>query len=219
MTAAERPNNEPMTTELRTERRRKRGPWRVACVVLVVPALAVAILSGPVATWLQCHDRRPGVQAVEVVYLVAGSGDQARRVHGLVAYLNEAEIPSRVLVHSDPLKGGWSRKEQRNLSVGEWAVETIMTQARVPCEVLAGDYASTREEMRALASWAGERGVTSVGLATSPYHARRCVVRLTETAVDDLTVLVLPVETAWRGRYPWTVVSELLKIRAGGGGR
>jgi len=104
--------------------------------------VAAAGLAGPGATWLQCRDRWLAAgEETDAVYLVAGERDQDRRVAAIEALPWQ---PALILIGNDRQESIWSREEQRNLTVAEWAVKKI--GERVACRVSnVGGGAAQRE--------------------------------------------------------------------------
>ena len=117
--------------------------WFTAFIVLVV------LLMWPAGTWLQGSEMSlPNEKRLDAVYLVAGHQD--RRIKALVSFVEQLGADDRqhtlaeggankkpittnkspisnlqVLIGNDTIMSRWSRKEQRNLTMAEWAVAKL----------------------------------------------------------------------------------------------
>jgi uncharacterized SAM-binding protein YcdF (DUF218 family) len=194
-------------------------------------AIAVALLSGPLASWMRYAERRPprGLRP-DAIYLAAGGSEQSRRVAAATSYARRAwdgapPIGALILTANDPSKSRWSRADQRNLSTVEWTVHKLQEEWRAaaggvaPVAVVPGRPRGTDEEMAALADWfRAHSGIRAVVLVTSPFHVRRCVGRLEAHAPAGIRVYAVAPPPTWRDRRPWTVAAELLKMARDGMG-
>ncbi|MBL7078015.1 MAG: hypothetical protein ISS31_11160 [Kiritimatiellae bacterium] len=182
-----------------------------------VALLAIAaFLSWPVAGWLEARECwAPGDARVDAVYILAGNSDGARG-RGVVAWLQGGGKTERILLPHDSMKGPWSRRDQRNLTMGEWALRRL-TEALaeagldVPVEVVAADMGGTDAEVASVVRLVADRSdLGTVALATSRFHVRRTHQRA-KKHFDDVPVMIPGVEK-WYDRAPWVVGIELLKM-------
>lgn len=102
-------------------------PLKATCTVMGLLVLCCAVLSWPVGTWLQGRELTPlSDSQPDVLYIVAGSREQDRRIAAAAEHLsktrgpNDAVIP--VLIGNDVLVSKWSKEDQRNLTVAEWSL-------------------------------------------------------------------------------------------------
>lgn len=197
--------------------------------------LGIILLVGPVATWLQARDIWADTKTPpDAVYLVCGAQDQPRRIRAAADYLACAQTGSiPILIGNDALESLWSREEQRNLTMAEWAVRRLRdelgnlrpeemgaeTSGLIPhpsslsLEIVPGHFFGTDGEMAALADYLYTRTNTmSIALATSPYHIRRAAWRLETHLRRDLDVYAIGGEPIWMDRAPWIVFSEAAKM-------
>ncbi len=199
--------------------RRQRRKRRLLKAALGV-ALALILLSGPLGTWVQSRGRLVAPEThAGAVYLVAGARAQDRRVDAAVGFVSAMtnRVPV-VLIGNDELASRWSSDDQRNLTMGEWAVRKVSCRLDekgrdVDVRLLDGGFGGTHREMEILAGYLDAHPeISTLALVTSPYHARRCVKRL-ETRVDGKVVVhVVPVEPSIGDRAPWIVAAELAKM-------
>jgi len=198
--------------------------WRL--VVAVGVALgATALLSGPVATWLQARDREaapPGRSAEpdgawRAVYLVAGARAQGRRIDALEAWVATGGAPPPlVLIGNDPQKSFYSRAHGRNLTRTEWAVEKLAASpvlGAVPREIVPGRFDGTDAEMEALGAYLAERHeLRRLALVTCRFHGRRVLRRFAAHAPEGVAAGLVPGTPHREDRLPWIVTGELLKL-------
>ena len=179
-----------------------------------------ALLSWPAATWLQGRGRWVGEgQVADAVYLVCGAQDQGRRLDAVVRYVSglpeDRATNPLVLVGNDRLESRWSREEQRNLTMAEWAQRKLAERLddALTIRTVPGVFYGTDGEMEALADYVDDAfDIDTVALATSRFHIRRCLKRFTTHAERDVNVLVVPARGTWHDRAPWVAASELLKM-------
>jgi len=184
--------------------------------VLGVLLLIGSVLSWPAATWLEARECwAPAGSCVDAIYILAGNTSGAR-ADGVVAWLQDGGRTGRILLSHDPAKGSWSRRDQRNLTMGEWALRNLsegLVQAGldVPVEVISLDMRGTDAEVASLARLVDARpDVESIALATSRFHVRRTQSRA-ERYFDEAP-RVIPGDKTWDDRSPWVVGVELLKM-------
>ena len=128
--------------------------------------------------------------------------------------------PMVIWIGNDRSKGRWSKDEQCNLTVGQWAVKRV--EAELQAGGISGGFSiikvpgrfnGTDGEMEALASyWRSRADVGSVALVTSPFHARRAVWRLRRYAGEAAVIRVVCARAIFRDRAPWVVLAELVKM-------
>jgi uncharacterized SAM-binding protein YcdF (DUF218 family) len=141
-------------------------------------ALALAAAWPPLAwgaaRWLAAGAGSSQAARVDAIVVLAGSSTYAERAQRAAALFREGRAP-RVVLTNDALKGGWSEAEQRNpLFVERAAAE--LRRGGVPAErieIIWRPVGSTYEEAARLREYAGERGLRSLAVVTSAYHARR----------------------------------------------
>ncbi len=185
-------------------------------VALVALVCLGVILGWPVAEWLEARECWLAADArVDAVYVLAGRPSLVRS-KGVVAWLQGGGHTARVLVAADPMKGGWSRADQRNLTMGEWALRQLSeslaeTGLDIEVEVIELDMGGTDAEIASLARLVNQReDIRSVGLATSRFHIRRTR-KCAREHFDEVPDMIPAVET-WRDRSPWVVGIEVLKM-------
>lgn len=86
-------------------------------------------------------------------------------------------IAPRILLANDGVRGGWSRKHQRNLYAIERS-EEMLVQLGVPREAIVKlpyDKSGTRYDALAVKKYAIDHDLKSLHLVTSDYHAYRAV--------------------------------------------
>ena len=186
-------------------------------------AASCIVLSWPAATWLQCRSLHvSSAQEVDAVYLVAGAKGQRRRVEALLDFAAGGR-DWVVLIANDTVIGRWSRAQQRNLTMAQWA-EAILrrelpardrergTETIEPI-IVPGMFSGTDREMELLSVFLRTRPeIHAVALVTCSFHARRAVARLRRHAGGGLEVSVVPVPQAAVDRLPWVVLGELAKL-------
>lgn len=154
-------------------------------------------------------DRRP-----DAVYMLAGERDQDRRIAAVAAYMERT--PSnhvRFLTGNEMAVGPYSLSDQRNLTVGEWAVRKLAALG-VNVQTVPGRFNGTDGEMAALAGYLrAHPEIRTLALCTSGFHVRRSLRRLAAHAGGGgMNVVVVCAYPSWRDRAPWTVLAELLKM-------
>lgn len=193
----------------------------------VVAVAVVIVLVWPVGTWLRREDLYVGNEIrPDAIYLVAGAKDQNRRIYAIMQWLEgHTSLASgmkgasgirhpassiRILIGNDTSEGRWSREEQRNPTMSEWAVRKL---AGWGTEIIPGQFSGTDGEMELLAGYLkGRLDIRSIALVTSPFHFRRAVRRLHVYLTQEVKVFVLPAEERWVDRAPWMVLAELAKM-------
>ncbi|NQU39629.1 MAG: hypothetical protein HQ523_06730 [Lentisphaerae bacterium] len=189
----------------------------VVITLVVLGLLAIlAALHGPVAAWLEMRESwLPDDARVDAVYIMGGQWDH-ERVDGLKAWLAGGGQTDRILVPEDNSKGRWSRSSHRNLSTGEWMLETLHTalnelQCTVPVEVITLSMEGTDAEMMDLAALVARRDdIGSLALATSRFHIRRTHSRAQKWLGKPPGMI--PAISIWQDRSPVVVGAELLKM-------
>ena len=156
------------------------------------------------------------------MYLVAGAKGQQRRVAALLGFAAGGR-DWVVLIANDTVIGRWSRAQQRNLTMAEWAQVTLAEQlsgtgagggAVTPRpDIVSGVFTGTDQEMELLSDYLAPRSeLRRVALVTCPFHARRAVERLRLYADEGLQIGLVQVEPAAVDRLPWVVLGELAKL-------
>ena len=193
---------------------------KAAAILLL---LALALLGGPAANWLQMRHRLADpAQPWDAVYLVCGARAQQRRIRALTEWLAlTPSAPPIILVGNDPQKSFWSRDHQRNLTRTEWGVNALEQWHRAryaaldappAIQVVPGAFSNTDGEMQALADFLRRHPYRRVALVTSRFHARRALARLETHAPEILEIAVIPGAPNWENRAPWIVAAEYLKL-------
>lgn len=193
---------------------RRQVVWFVLTVLCVGTALAM--LHGPIADWVMGREFwMPADASCATVYVMAG-GPGTMRARGVADWLRRGGRAERVLVAHNAMQGHWSRKDQRNLTMGEWAQRDMQAALRaagveVPVERVAIDLGGTDAEVAALARMVAEYPEWApVALATSRFHVRRT--RLRAARHFSRVPGMIPGAPTWHDHAPWVVASELLKI-------
>ena len=159
-------------------------------MLLLAPALLIgaggAILHWPAATWLQAQESwLPTTQRVDAVYLLSGQREYGR-LKGLIAWLEAGGQTDRIFLGLDSSKSLWSDLSQRNLSISEWDLETLLADLKeikrdITVEVITTSMMGTDPEIAALARIVGGRpDVSTIALGTSRFHIRRTRRRATQ---------------------------------------
>jgi len=197
--------------------------------------VVVIVLAWPVGSWLEYREVHfSGKGMPDVVYLVAGSRDQPRRIDAVVRTMDNllGAQPGAglgmplILVGNDRLKGRWSPEDQRNLAVGEWSVRHLEDKVGklvgrgdsgghrdLRIELVPGTIVGTDSEMRVLVRRLdSQAGVRRLVVVTSPFHIRRLIGRLRYHLSGDMEVWAVPAAGKWTDRAPWTVMMEILKM-------
>ena len=206
----------------------RRGlPSRRALLVGLALVAAWPPLAWGAARWLAAGaagSPQAGAARADAIVVLAGSSTYVERAQRAAALYGEGRAP-RVVLTNDALKGGWSEAEQRNpLFVERAAAE--LRRGGVPAErieIIWRPVGSTHEEAARLREYAAERGLRSLAVVTSAYHARRArwtlgrVLRGSGVAVE--VEGVAPGEqspapaTWWLRRLGWQMVAgEYLKL-------
>ncbi len=190
---------------------------RVVFALSMVLLLGVcALLYGPIATWLECHEcwLLPDAR-VDAIYVMAGMRERDR-VEGVVHWLQQGGQAERILLSRNPNKGRWSSRDQRNLSMGEWTLrfmreELAGAELNVPVEVVETDMGGTDPEVASVARLLSQRpDLETVALATSRFHLRRT--RQRAARHFDPPPGMIPGMRTRHDRAPVVVMLELLKL-------
>lgn len=194
--------------------------WRVARLAL----LALALWS--LLAWVAARALIVSVELerADTLVVLSGSGAYVERA-GLAAQLFKDGRAPKVTLTNDTMIGPWSQEQQRNPTFTERAVEELR-RAGVPperIEVLPQPVASTYDEAVLLRQWAVARGLRSVLVVTSSYHARRALWTLRRVFEgSNVEVGLVPVAPGqqvpapaiwWLKPFGWRMVAlEYLKI-------
>ncbi len=151
-------------------RRARRLLLGAALLVVAWPPLAWGA-----ALWLAAGATRPDAASkADALVVLAGSSTYVERARRAAALFAEGRAPVVVLTN-DNLIGGWSEAEQRNPLFVERAAGELR-RAGVPrekIEIVWPPVGSTYEEAVRLREDAAARGLRSLLVVTSAYHARR----------------------------------------------
>jgi hypothetical protein len=191
--------------------------------VWLAVGLAVLLVCWPGALRLQMRSIRVAPQNnPDAVYLVCGASAQNRRIDALASWLKRhaaaGQSAPTVLIGQDPQKSLWCRTHQTNHTVTVWAFEKLeLALAEQPAKPLMlavpGEFSTTDGEMQALADYLRQHSsISSVALATSRYHARRCYERLQAHAPAGVSIGIIKGKPNWRDYSPITVGLEYAKI-------
>lgn len=196
---------------------------RLLKVLAILVLLALVLLGGPAANWLQLpHRQADPAQPWDAVYLVCGARAQQRRIRALIEWLARTPSPPPViLVGNDPQRSFWSHDHQRNLTRTEWGVNALEQWHRAryaaldappAIQVVPGAFSNTDGEMQALAAFLRRHPYRRVALVTSRFHARRAVARLENRTPEIFDIAIIPGAPNWENRAPWIVAAEYLKL-------
>ena len=137
---------------------------------------AALILSWPPLAWgaarMLLIETRP--ERADALVVLGGSSAYEERTQYAAQLFEEGFAPV-VLLTDDGLRGGWSQEQQRNPFFVERAAAALES-AGVPrenVETLAPQTSSTYGEALVLRQYASSRGLKSLLVVTSGYHARR----------------------------------------------
>jgi len=195
--------------------------------MLFVLALLVAWppLAWGGASWLAAGaDRGDAAARADAIVVLAGSSTYVERARKAAALFRDGRAPGVVLTN-DNLVGGWSEAEQRNPLFVERAAEELR-RGGVPAErieIIWRPVSSTHEEAARVREYAAARGLRSLTVVTSAYHARRArrtfrrvlsgsgiAVGLEAVAPGEQSP---PTATWWLGRLGWRMVAgEYVKL-------
>ncbi len=197
--------------------------WRLIVAALAAVGIT-ALLSGPLATWLQAREHVvvPATRQVEgggpwsAVYLVAGARAQARRIAALEAWFAAGGRAPLVLIGNDSQKSYYSRPHGRNLTRTEWALEKLagtVALGTMRREVVPGRFFGTDAEMEALGAYLAARPeLRRVALVTCRFHGRRALRRFAAHVPPGVEGGLIPGTPHREDRLPWVVAAELLKL-------
>ncbi|MDP6490851.1 MAG: hypothetical protein QGH42_05410 [Kiritimatiellia bacterium] len=193
----------------------KKRTRTLALSAALLLALA-ALLHWPVAAWLEARESwLPADVHLDAVYILAG-GSGGERGRGVVDWLVAGGRADRILLPYDDTKGPWSRPDQQNLTMGEWALRGLnaaLSEAGLdlPVEVVDLDMRGTDAEVASLAKLVeGRADLARIALATSRFHIRRTAARASEHFGKPPGMI--PGSATWKNRSPWVVGIELLKM-------
>ena len=110
----------------------------------------------------------------DAILILSGSSTFVERTDKAAELFHAGKSP-KIFLTNDGLKGGWSRKEQRNPFYWELAQRQLTKQgvSAEAIEVLPETVEGTRDEAILLVKTAKERNLKSILLVTSGYHSRR----------------------------------------------
>ncbi len=192
---------------------------KIQLQVLAAALLLLLLLSGPAATRLQSRAHHADArEAWDAVYLVCGARAQQLRLEALTRWLDtSASRPARILIGNDTQNSLWSREHQRNLTRAEWAYHAMQNrfadEPDVQVLIPPGNFSNTDGEMQALAHYLREHpDIQALALVTSPFHARRTLLRFSAYAPGHIHIAIVPGTPHWENRAPWIVAAEWLKI-------
>jgi uncharacterized SAM-binding protein YcdF (DUF218 family) len=139
-----------------------------ACVAL--------LCAWPVCAWAAARAliERDELPRADAIVVLSGAGEYVERTR-YAAELWRRGLAPKIVLTNDDLRGGWDSEQQRNPYFVEREAEELR-RAGVPgahIEALPEPVASTYDEAVRVRAYASERGVSSVLVVTSAYHARR----------------------------------------------
>ena len=187
---------------------------------LLAFGVLLAVLCGPVATWLQSKELHDTQDSPDAVYILSGERHSHLRDQGFEEYLRT--LPERadvtILLGMSDTVGRWSPEHQRNLLVHEWRqieINRILKESGRPALkvlLVPGTYTGTDGEMEALAAYLEDQSsIGTLALLSSSFHLRRSHTRLKAYLQRDLSLFLIPA-ASWEDRMPWTVALELGKM-------
>lgn len=178
--------------------------------------IILALLRWPAARWLEERASwLPAGTTVDAVYMMSGQWNH-ERVDGLVEWLAAGGKTGRILLATDSSKGRWSRQSQRNLSTGEWDLETLLDGLAnagldIPVEVITTSMEGTDAELAALARVLSRRpDIRTLAISTSRFHVRRTRQRAGKYL--DPVPGIVPAIPIRQDRSPSVVSAELGKM-------
>ena len=195
--------------------------WRYAAGAIALSLAAVVAAPGPLARFLIVRSEPLSGDALVVL---AGSPLYDERIDHAIRLYKQGRARSIILTN-DGVRGGWSRRRQRNVSPIERGKDAI-TDAGIDARnlvLLTQRVRSTFDEAVAVRGALKAGAVRRVVIVTSPYHSRRAL-WIFRRALGNEGVLVgidpvppgslsPPPETWWRSRQGWhSVALEYLKL-------
>jgi uncharacterized SAM-binding protein YcdF (DUF218 family) len=144
---------------------------RRAGIAIIVCIVLFAAAAGPSARFLIV---RSEPLAGDAIIVLAGSPLYDERIQHAIELFTLGRARSIVLTN-DGVRGGWSRRHQRNLPPIERGRDALLDAGIDENRVvlLTGRVRSTYDEAIALREIAKTRAIRSVVIVTSPYHSRR----------------------------------------------
>jgi uncharacterized SAM-binding protein YcdF (DUF218 family) len=196
--------------------------WHSRAAIAIVAGLAAAAAAaGPLARFLIV---RSEPLAGEAIIVLAGSPLYDERIMHAIELLKQGRAQTVVLTN-DGVRGGWSRRHQRNLSPIERGRDAFIDAgiAESRLILLTERVRSTYDEAISLREAARARAIRRVVIVTSAYHSRRALWIFRQVlAGEDVQVGIDPVPpgtlsprpaTWWRSRLGWySVALEYVKL-------
>ena len=126
------------------------------------------------------------LEKADAILVLSGSSTFIERCDK-AAELFRAGKTAKIFLTNDGLRGGWSRRDERNLFIWESAQRQLTKQsvAAEAIEVLPQTVEGTRDEAVLLVKLAKERNLNSILLVTSGYHSRRTLWVFEKTAAEN----------------------------------
>jgi uncharacterized SAM-binding protein YcdF (DUF218 family) len=182
---------------------------------------AAAAAAGPLARFLIV---RGEPLAGDAIIVLAGSPLYDERIRHAIELLKQGRAQTVVLTN-DGVRGGWSRRHQRNLPPIERGRDAFIDAgiAENRLILLTERVRSTYDEAISLREAAKARAIRRVVIVTSAYHSRRALWIFRQVlAGEDVQVGIDPVppgtlsprpETWWSSRLGWySVALEYVKL-------
>ena len=137
----------------------------------------------------------------DAILVLGGSSTFIERTDK-AAELFHAGKAAKIFLTNDGLKGGWSRKDQRNPFYWELAQRQLTKQgvAAEAIEVLPETVEGTRDEAILLVKTAKERNLNSILLVTSGYHSRRTLWVFEKVAAEQKANIKFEIESPPAGQ-------------------
>lgn len=162
----------------------------------------------------------------DAILVLGGSSTFIERTDKAAEIFQAGKSP-KIFLTNDGLRGGWSRKDQRNPFYWELAQRQLTKQgvSAEAIEVLPETVEGTRDEAILLVKTAKERNLNSILLITSGYHSRRTLWVFEKTAAEHNANVEFGIESPpvgqqtphttiwWLGPRGWRdVAGEYLKF-------
>lgn len=198
---------------------RRNSRYAAGAIVFCVAALAAA--AGPLARFLIVRSEPLSGDALVVL---AGSPLYNERIEHAIELYKHGRARAIILTN-DGVRGGWSRRHQRNVSPMERGSDAILEAGINAASIvlLRQRVRSTYDEAVAVRAALQASAIRRVVIVTSAYHSRRALWIFRRVLENDGVLIGIdpvppgrltpPPEAWWRSRRGWhSVALEYMKL-------
>jgi uncharacterized SAM-binding protein YcdF (DUF218 family) len=141
------------------------------------------------------------LEQADAILVLSGSSTFVERCDKAAELFRIGKAP-KIFITNDGNRGGWSRRDGRNLFYWESAQRQLTKQAVAAeaIEVLPETVEGTKDEAVLLVKTAKERNLNSILLVTSGYHSRRTLWIFEKTAAENDIQIKFGIESPPVGR-------------------